>query len=307
MQLKTNYMFHTRIFGLLVTAALITSCGSETKNEQVTTDQTDSLKVVVDTSEVFKRTQAVFYSMPSPLELTTLIKQAEGNFRQDLLHDPGKANTYQSTQKKALALGLYGADLSYVSIHNQKSDALKYLAASKRLGEGIGIQEAFTAELIERANANLENRDSMMAIMTEMYWQTSSQLKEENRDQLALIVVSGGWVEGLYIGCNVYDNSQFQAEIIQRMAEQKFASSQLEAMFDSMNDDYMVADVEKTFEPLFEFFESLEMSQEETSVVNNENDGSITIGGSTNIKMTPEQFIRLKTIVNEIRAKIVEP
>ena len=147
------------------------------------------------------------------MELSTLIKEAGGEFRKDLLHDPNKANTYQSTSKRALALGLYGADLSYSSVYNMQGEAVKYLAASKRLGETIGIQEAFSANLIERANSNLSNRDSMFSIMTEMYWQTNSQLREENRDQIALIVMAGGWAEGLYIGCNAIQEGESRPEI----------------------------------------------------------------------------------------------
>ena len=263
--------------------------------------------VTHDTSEVFQSAKSIFYSLPSPMELSTLIKSAGGEFRKDLLHDPNKANTYQSTQKRALALGLYGADLSYSSVYNMQGEAVKFLAASKRLGETIGIQEAFSANLIERANNNMGNRDSMFSIMTEMYWQTNSQLKEENRDQLALIVMSGGWAEGLYIGCNAINNDDPQPEIEMRMAEQMFASKQLEEMFQFYDDDPMVSDVHAMFQPTFDLFNSLTIIEAERCIDKDEESGQHTIGGQSEISFGSDDMEKLTLIANELRSKIVEP
>ncbi|MDC1221643.1 hypothetical protein N8Z47_03140 [Salibacteraceae bacterium] len=300
-------MSYIRLFGSIAISMALLSCGSESQNTSDKAIVPSEVPADLDTSQVFRSAQSIFYSMPSPLELTSLIKKAEGQYRKDLLHNLAKANIYQSARTRALALGVYGADLSYSTVYEQQGDAVKFLAASKRLGETIGIQEAFSAEIIERANANLDNRDSMMAIMTEMYWQTNSQLKEENRDQLALLVVAGGWIEGLYIGCSVYDPSEPNFNIQKRMSEQKFASQQLEEMFILMKDDYMVDETGKIFQPLFELFNSLNIEYEEPTVSENKGNGSVTIGGKTNIDMTTEQFDNLRNIVFELRAKIVEP
>ena len=298
-------MSYKKLFSSIAISLLLLSCGSESQNTSEETQDPISAAASQDTSEVLRSAEKIFYSMPSPLELTSLIRKADGRYRKDLLHDPAKVNVYQSAQTRALALGLYGADLSYATVYEQQGDAVKFLAASKRLGETIGIQEAFSAEIIERANASLDNRDSMMAIMTEMYWQTNSQLKEESRDQLALLVVTGGWVEGLYIGCGVFEDSDAKEDVQKRMAEQKFAASQLDAMFQLMQEDYMMPEAGKMFRPLFDFFNSLEMSQEEPTVIDNV--GSVTIGGATEIKMSVAQLEKLTKIVSDLRAKIVEP
>jgi hypothetical protein len=284
---------------------VLTGCGPAESSK--TEPKTPTAPVTRDTSEVFQSAKSIFYSLPSPMELSTLIKSAGGEFRKDLLHDPNKANTYQSTQKRALALGLYGADLSYSSVYNMTGDAVKFLAASKRLGETIGIQEAFSANLIERANINLGNRDSMFSIMTEMYWQTNSQLKEENRDQLALIVMAGGWAEGLYMGCNAISSDDPQPQIEQRMAEQMFASKQMEEMFNFYDDDPMVADVHALFQPTFDLFNSLTIVEVERTISEDEATGKHTIGGESQISFGPDDMEKLTLVANELRSKIVEP
>lgn len=299
-------MRYINITGSIMICLIIGSCGSE-QSESTTKSQTDYSTPVTDTSEVYKRAKEVFYSLPSPLELSAILKKADGQFRKDLLHDPKKANIYQSTQNRAMALGVYGADLGYSTVYGEQGDALKFLAASKRIGETIGIQEAFSAETIERANANLDNRDSMMAIMSDMYWLTNSQLKEENRDQIALMVIAGGWAEGLFIGCNVHEESDSKTNVMKRMAEQKYASSQLQEMFKQLDDDYMINEVGEMFAPVFNFFSNLEIEEGEKSITKNSQDGSHTIGGANNIEMTPQKFQELKSIATELRTKIVEP
>ncbi len=300
-------MSYIRLFGSVVISMALLSCGSESQNTSDKAIVPSEVPRNQDTSQVFRSAQNIFYSMPSPLELSSLIKKAEGQYRKDLLHNPAKTNIYQSARTRALALGAFGADLSYSAVYEEQGDAVKFLAASKRLGETIGIQEAFSAEIIERANANLDNRDSMMAIMAEMYWQTNSQLKEESRNQLSLLVVAGGWIEGLYLGCSVYDPTEPNINLQKRMSEQKFASQQLEEMFIQLKDDQMIEETDIMFQPLFELFNSLEIAHEESTVSLNEGARSITIGGKTNIIMTAEQFENLRNIVFELRAKIVEP
>ena len=70
-----------------------------------------------------------------------------GSYRKDLLNDPNKAGIYHSTQKQALALGLYGADLSYAGVHHQQNDAMKFLAAAKTHWRSIGYSRCFPSRI----------------------------------------------------------------------------------------------------------------------------------------------------------------
>lgn len=285
---------------------ILASCGSDNAGKTPPTPATEQ----ADTSktEVLERATSIFYAMPSPLEMTTLIKSAGGEFRKDLLHNPNLASSYQTTAKRSLLLGIYGADLSYSSVYGQQQDAVKFLAATKRIAENIGVHEAFSAQLIERANAHMSNRDSMLSIMTEMYWQTNSQLREESRDQIALLVMAGGWAEGMYIGTQLYNEAEPDPEIGKLLAEQKFTAMQMDEMFSEYEEtDASLSETRVLFQPLIDRFLSLNMSQEEASSVSTDaSTGITTIGGKKTIDYSPEDLKAIKEMTQVLRMKILE-
>ncbi|GAB5538173.1 MAG: hypothetical protein Salg2KO_02760 [Salibacteraceae bacterium] len=300
--------FTMKYISAFVAVLFLASCGSETTEDKTATEednaQEDTTKIY--SSNVLESASRVFYAMPSPMEVSGMIKATGDEYQAALLHDPMKANTYQSTQKRALALGVYGADLSYTAVYDRQSEALKYLAASKRIGESIGIHEAFRADIIERANANLANKDSMLAIMTQMYWESNSQLDEENREQIALLVMAGGWLEGLYIACNINEELK-DPGLKDRIAEQKFAADQLTEMFIEYQDDYMVEEAYSWFKPLLDHFKALDVESSDASLSKNEETGMHTIGGKTTVNLPMETLTKIKEETFSLRQKLIEP
>ena len=75
---------------ILFLSALIlglSSCGGDTENVRGTGIDTTSL---ADTGTVYQRARQILYNMPSPIEFTSLVKSAGGEFNADLLHDPDR-------------------------------------------------------------------------------------------------------------------------------------------------------------------------------------------------------------------------
>lgn len=256
-------------------------------------------------NRVLESAKKMFYAMPSPLEMSTLIKSAGGEFRSDLLHDPNQAPNYQTLQQRSMVLGVYGADLSYASVFDRQQDAVKFLAASKRIGEDIGIRDVFSANILERANNNLNNRDSMLHILTEVYWETNSQLKEENRDQISLLVMAGGWAEGLYMGTQLIDPAHPDPEIATRVIEQKYTAMQLQEMFNEFSDNELISASYPIFAPALDFFASLNVKEEEKTSVSTNSEGVMTIGGKKTIAYTAEDLKQLQLIASTMRTKII--
>ncbi|GAB4376146.1 MAG: hypothetical protein Kow0075_03000 [Salibacteraceae bacterium] len=290
----------------LLSVLILSSCQGEQVNR--TTDlpaDEERENYQASDSKVYHNARKIFYSMPSPLELISLIQSAGGDYRKDLLHNPNKVNNYQSRTKQALVLGVYGADLSYATIYEKKHDAVQFLAATKRLGESIGVHEPFNASLIERANANLDNRDSMFSIVTEMYWHTTSQLREENRDPVTLLIMAGGWAEGLYLGTSVMKIDQPDPEIGKRIAEQKFVSMQLQQMFEDYSDHEMVQQAYPLFAPTFDYYATLTITEEPTTTSTDPATGEVTIKGRKEINFSTEDLSQLANLAAELRNNIV--
>ena len=94
----------------LLAAVFFAGCGGESADDL----KDKKSGIDIDTSqiidgvgeELYGRARAMFYSMPTPLELQSMIESSGGFFRKDLLHDPQTASMYETKEQEAFALGV---------------------------------------------------------------------------------------------------------------------------------------------------------------------------------------------------------
>jgi hypothetical protein len=287
-------------FGLLIFA--LVGCGGE---KPVTPDPVLIPEKSPIGEDVYEKAKDILYALPSPIEMTTMIKSSGGEFRRDIILDPQKANDFQTLQKQAFALGIYGADLSYSGLFEQKNDAIKLLAAAKRIAGKIGVEEAYSAEFIQRANENLGNKDSIMSILTDVYWETNSALKENNRNELAMLILGAGWVEGVYIGTELLDLEDIHDDISKRLIEQKFTAIQIQDLFNKYAENETVAESYELFAPLLDLYATLDMVTIDSALRNDEETGKTIIGGKTEMNYSRGDLEMLKKAVKEVRANLI--
>ena len=120
------------IIGLIL--ALFTACGSEKKSdEQAFLEGLDSAK-----TEGPSISEGVIGDIlgriPSPLEISVLLKESGKKYNGSYLNSPESISNYNSNYKKALNLGVYGTDLGYTNIYEQNQDGVKYMASIKDVG-----------------------------------------------------------------------------------------------------------------------------------------------------------------------------
>jgi hypothetical protein len=291
------------LIGLIMLS--LTGCGGDdSENKKQVTEPI--LQQTPIGEDVYEKAKDIFYALPSPVEMTTLIKSSGGEFRKDLILNPQRANDYQTLQKQAFALGVYGADLSYSGLYEQKQDAIKLLAAAKRLASKVGVEDAYNAEFIERANENLGNRDSIMGILTQVYWETNSSLKENNRNELAMLILGSGWVEGVYIGAELIDLNNIDQEIAKRLLEQKFTAMQLQELFKKYAENDIVSESYEVFAPLLDVFATLNVEVKSSTMKTDDASGKVIIGGKTELNYTTEDLKRLMKAAKDVRAKLIE-
>ncbi|MGZ3901497.1 MAG: hypothetical protein ACXVDC_14315, partial [Bacteroidia bacterium] len=156
-----NKHFFTSLTLGVITAGLLVSCGDpkkdETKDEIVETPDTVKTSVLNVGGELF--------SVPSPIQTALLIQKSGISYDKAVLNPSNKVNTFSTDYARSLNLGIYGADLGYVSLYNQTQDALGYLASVKQLADKLGISAAFDASTMERIQKNVTNKDSMMVLV----------------------------------------------------------------------------------------------------------------------------------------------
>ena len=292
---------------LLGAGLLLTGCGGE----EAPTGKTPKDALELDSNsmkeklgeEMFERTRDIFYSMPSPLELQSIVEQAGGYFRADLLHNPKLSSQYQSTEKQAMVMGVYGTDMSYATLYKQQQESILHLAAAQRVAKGMGVTDPFQGHLIDRANANIANKDSMMLIVSEMYWEMNSQLQEEDRNALGLVVLACGWVEGVYIGTQILDIENPNKNVAEVLIEQRYIASQINDMLEDYQDAPMVAEVRSKLQGLIDIFLGLEVIREPAQL--RQENGKTVIGGNQRVNWTIEDLNNIRSAAAELRQNLI--
>lgn len=84
----------------------------------------------------------------------------------------------------------------------------------------MGIQSALQEEIISRIEKNIDNQDSLLHFLTGTYRQFDSYLKNNNRKEIGVLILAGGWIESLHILSQVAMESK-DRQVINRLGEQK--------------------------------------------------------------------------------------
>jgi len=252
-----------------------------------------------------KSVKTLFYNVPSPIEVTEIIKKMDLPYYPDLMNSVSNADNYLSQADVAINIGIYGADLSYIRIYEQFQDAARYLAIIKKFTRELGIpeeQEKITARRIE---ANIENQDSLLNIITDTFTKSDSYLKENQRSGVAALIVFGGWIETLYLATNIIDLENPQKEMVNLITQQKYSIKNLIGLLNQYRDSYKINQVLPELKRLDAKFQ--EISQTKGSVASiKRKDGKTIIKNQVTLTASNQTLKEIKEINNKIRETITE-
>ena len=198
---------------------LISSCGNSSDNnekEQIVEEVFDE-----DPTDNLYKFNNTLFSVPSPYEISILMKEAGIEYNPDLINSVGNSVNYTSSFLKAINLGVYGSDLAYLNMNEQIPEATKYFATIKILAEELQLSGSFDASIIKRIEDNIANEDSLLNILSRVYRNTDKYLKDNQRQDLGVLVITGGWIESLYFLTEIAQSTNNE-KIKARLGEQKF-------------------------------------------------------------------------------------
>lgn len=206
------------VAGLLIFLFASCSWNSAGKKEKEIKSETLEYQLTAENTDIMKK---VFFVLPSPIETSLLIKKSGLVFREDLLNSSEKLAGYSTSTSKAIALGVYCADLSYSGINDQFQTSLEYLNVTRNLAESLGIIRAVDPNTIKLLEENLTNKELITEVISEIYMESHEQLKEQDRYLLASLMIIGGWVESLYLATqSVKTNEPKHQILIERILDQ---------------------------------------------------------------------------------------
>jgi hypothetical protein len=286
----------------------ITSCGPEQEaaQEEVIPTEEETTNEFESESMSVNKAGKVFYMIPSPLELSSIIKDAGASYDESVLNKTDYVSNYVTSGSQALNLGVYGADLSYSSIFEQTQETVQYFNSAKKLADELGITSAFGKSTVERIQNNLNNRDSMIAIISDSYWEADAYLKENSRSNTSALVIAGGWIEALYISTKLAEKSDNNQEILSRIGEQKLTLSNLIPMLEKFQGPD-VNEVIVSLQDLQTAFNSVEITYSRKEPTTDSDSQLTTLQTTSVISISDEVLASITQKVESIRTNIVMP
>jgi hypothetical protein len=173
----------------------LSACGSSNSDKEKDSDEFKDAEKSLE-----NQIKDVVYNIPSPTEIPYLLQATGADYNPNLVNPRTKVDQYTThTDKAALNLGVYSSDIGYLTSYEKAQEAIDYLNACKTLADGLGVIGTFDIQILKRFEANISNKDSLSYLLDETIKQTDKFLKDESRNKLAALVVTGSFVEGLYI------------------------------------------------------------------------------------------------------------
>ena len=306
-RLLNNCTYLIVALGLMM---FISSCGGPNEEavqeeEGISTEEDGTNEFESESMSVNKAGK-VFYMIPSPLELSSIIKDAGASYDKSVLNSTEYVSNYVTSGSQALNLGIYGADLSYSSIFEQTQETVKYFNSAKTLADELGITSAFGKSTVERIQNNLNNRDSMIAIISDSYWEADAYLKENSRSNTSALVIAGGWIEALYISTKLAEKNDNNDEILSRIGEQKLTLNNLVPMLEKFQGPD-VNEVIASLQELQNAFNAVEITCTRKDPTTDAESQLTTLQTTSKISISDEALASISEKVASIRNNIVMP
>lgn len=292
--MKSNYL----LLAPLSLSLLLASCGGDKTEGTEDLATTDTTKTEVSTNQVTE----TFFQVPSPGEMLTFIKMVGGknNKNVSFLNPTSNQKNYTDSKLKALNFGIYSCDLSYCSIFEIGSEALKYFAVVKQLGDQIGVSAAIKPEVLKRLEGNVGNPDSLSVITDDLYFSSFETLESGKQGPTLSLVVAGGWIESLYIATNLAKYEP-NSPVVERLADQKYTLDNLiEFLKKYEKENADVASVVAQFSELQAEFNKIGEKDAAAATASSDK-GKKIIGGGKELTISAQQYNAIVEKIKSIR------
>ncbi len=244
-------------------------------------------------------------AIPSPLEISFLIKDLNITYDKSVLNTVNKS--YNTPHKQALNLGIYSTDLGYANIYGQNQDAILFLGAVDGITKELKIK--FDSETIRKLASARSSLDTLLLETTKNLNNINNELQEKGRPDLTILILTGGWVESLYLTCEM-TKKQPNELLKNRIGEQKIILEQLLLLlsFYEQNNEN-IRGLIKDFGKLNNVYENVKITYTNNKeATTTEVDGKlVTEGGPTSeIKLEDKDLDAILESIRAIRKKMIE-
>ena len=291
--------FLIRLFICSISYLFIISCSN---NEAEKKDELKETSVLSDSSKPAEEVNTISYTLPSPMQISGLLKKAGLRYYSGLTNPLENYNTYisENTVSKTIALGIYLSDLSYCILNKQNQSSKNYFKICTQLSESLGLAQAFQDNNVpERIEKNLENSDSITKIMAEIQMESDNLLEENKQAYISVVAFSGAWIECMYIGTKVHEKEK-NANVARHIVEQMGIAENIIKALNVCNTKK--SDIEK----LLQDMNDLNNIYTNFKSVREAKESDPDVIDPASLKITVDELLRFSTKIEEIRNRLIK-
>ncbi len=245
---------------LMITFITQTSC----KNRSAVKQQQKTEKDQVESIE--KKIGENVYPLPTSAEVIKMLTNLEVGYIIGISNPVANTKKYFQNTARAINTGVYGADLSYATLYNMQQQVIDNLEAIRSLTTELNMSKIYDASLYDSIKKNFDQRDELVRILTSAFNDTYAYLADNDQQTLALLVVGGAWVEGMYLTTHVSEAAYQVAGISRVLLEQKKSFDIYIEITKPYVNDPSISDFLKKLEPIKKVYEGLSTSLTEQNI-----------------------------------------
>jgi hypothetical protein len=228
----------------------LTSCRNQAAKKSRNTEK-EQVKTIE--KEITKKV----YPLPTSAQVIKMLTELEVGYQIGITNPAANSKKYYTSKSRSMALGVYGADLSYVSLYNLTQEVGTYMDVIRSLANELNLSKIYDANLYDSIKTNIDNRDRLVVILTDAFNNTYSYMIDNDQENLGLLVAGGAWVEGMYLTCNVSDAAYQVAGIAKVLLEQKKSFELYLDLTKPHMEDPNVSEFIKNMDPIKKVYEGL--------------------------------------------------
>jgi hypothetical protein len=292
---------------IVILLLIVFSCKNKTPGPEIASPGFSTLRSDSTSTGDTLAKEETYYGLLTPVEICVIFNRLGISYNTSLLNPTSNRDTYLSISKAAINTGIYGVDFGYLKMFGMGQDVIDYMMTIREMSNKLGIPDAMLTEPIRRIQNDLSDADTITTLMETAYFDIENHLRESGRESVAGLMVMGGWVEAMYIATRlVYNPVNPDAEVVQRIAAQKYTLASLLSFMKNYYDDPVVVYYTKKLKFLNNYFDSFEIYFEKGDL---EIDTTKQVLRSSGMKMnvTVENLNKIRDYVLKLRTEMATP
>jgi len=290
---------------------VFSGCGSGSRDndlgssvDSLMNKQSDSATVALSDEVV----DQIIETFPSPLEMTSLLRTVGAKFSADYLNETDALERFDNSYEKAYNLGAFGADLGYANFYEETTTAMSLLGAVRSLSNDLKVGQFFDFATMKRLAENKNNLDSLLYISTKGFQDMDDYLTSNGRGEVSLLILFGGWLEGLYLTSEAcLSNQQVPRELAERIGEQKIVIDDLLVLLTPYEHVSALAPIRQDLQELKSLYDNVQITYTYSEPTMKEVNGMLVVedNSKSEISISDEVLHQILNKVKELRNKRV--